>query len=147
MKKNGVLAEGLGKIVRGMKLDAHPVISEGTAIQAALKAVPATTYYWEDARMENRLKERRGDPQASYYPEPELVITKVYPDSDPAPENFRLMYKVAIAALQPRASMTVYVDATTGEVVRKRSNETACSPGSANTTFNGTHTIYTVDDG
>ncbi|HWR81956.1 MAG TPA: M4 family metallopeptidase [Candidatus Deferrimicrobium sp.] len=135
-------------------------ISDFQAINNALSYVNATTYFWQDSSMENALKEETNNPDTSYYPIAQLVITTVGLGLDNNPQNFGLCYKVPIMALVPRESYDVYIDAITGGLVKTISAFDAsldpqatpvplgcaesCIPASANLLLNyGWQTIHT----
>jgi bacillolysin len=117
-----------------------PRIHKGDALKAALAAVPAAKYGWEDSFSENRYKEVSDNPNATLYPTPELVIYK-----NAVGQAYKLVYKIHVVTAQPHGSFDVYVDANTGKVVDK--TDLLCHvnvSGSAATLYSGQQAI-TVD--
>ena len=53
-----------------------PSITEQQALDSALNFVGAQKYKWEDAEMEQLVKQNTNNPKATYYPEGELVIVR-----------------------------------------------------------------------
>lgn len=92
-----------------------PSISEDVALASALDYVNAKRYKWQDLGMENFIKISTKNPTATYYPKAEKVITK---DFLLGGNNFRLAWKFTISSLSPANEQLIYVDATTGVVIR-----------------------------
>jgi bacillolysin len=90
-------------------------VSEQQAINNALIFVNAQKYKWEDRSLENLLKKNTNNPNATYYPKGELVITK---DFLKGGNNLKLAWKFMISSLIPNNEQLVYVDATMGDVIR-----------------------------
>ncbi|MCY7410344.1 MAG: M4 family metallopeptidase [Chitinophagales bacterium] len=133
-----------GDFIPNLNLDVQPTISNEQAIDAALKAVPAQKYLWEDARQEENFKKKKNDLNATLYPQPELLIVKNESRSEKAAVNYSLAYRVAVFAQIPLRAEYVYVDAKTGNILRTRSLDIFCSGGTVNTTFNGSQTVNTT---
>jgi Zn-dependent metalloprotease len=132
-----------GDFVPNLQLNVTPAISPEAAIEAALKAVPAEKYLWENDGKQQHFGKKKNDPNASLYPQPELLIVKRNPSGEKAAANYVLAYRMAVFAEKPRAADYVYIDARTGELIRQRSLEVFCNSGPAETTFNGTQTVST----
>lgn len=110
-----VPVKGYGNIVENLDLQASPQVSESKALKAALSAVNARLYAWQDTASENRLKRDAENVNATHFPKAELVITKVSAQV----EVYLLAYRFDILALEPFANEVVYVEAQTGKVLRK----------------------------
>lgn len=82
----------------------------------ALAFVNAKKYKWEDASMQKFIRQNTNNPNATYYPKGELVITK---DLLKGGNNLRLAWKLTISSLVPNNEQLIYVDAVTGEVIRE----------------------------
>jgi Zn-dependent metalloprotease len=86
------------------------------------------------------LKSRTNNPNATYAPQPELVI--VAKNGNYKNPEFRLAYKMDIYATAPLSRHWVYVDAITGEVIW--TVERIChvdTPGTATTMYSGPRSI------
>lgn len=68
--------------------------------------------------MEKFIKQNTDNPNASYYPKGELVISKDYLKGT---KSFRLSWKFIISSLQPNNEQLIFIDAITGEVINSRS--------------------------
>ena len=73
-EKNGFVRTLNGKLVRGLMSDAQAGLTGENAVQLALAHISADRYMWEDARATAMLRHIRKDPQATFYPRPELVF-------------------------------------------------------------------------
>lgn len=142
-EKKGRVYLANGDFIAALNLDVLPQVSPATAVETALRVVPAEKYLWENAAQEANFKQKKNDPNATLQPQAELLIVKEEVNGGMAPDNFALAYRIAVFAEKPHAAKYVYVDAHTGEVIRTRSLEVFCSSGTANTTFNGTQTVQT----
>lgn len=117
--------------------DAGAGLAETAAFAEALKAVPATQYIWQGdtAKMPkayNMLKQR---------PTGELLWA---PSAQEADAALRLAYRYDIYAIKPFSRTFVYVDAETGDILRKMNRITDFNAtGTANTLFSGQQTIIT----
>jgi bacillolysin len=130
-----------GKIVEQLNVTLPATLSEATALQAALNAVGATTYAWQNADWQYQAQEDTGDPNATWYPKGELEI---YGNADVAmtASNFNLAYRFEILAISPYDSRVVYVNAHTGQILSNRSNA-HYADGTCSTLYYGTRTIQT----
>lgn len=101
--------------------------------------VSAKKYKWEDPEVEKFIKQRTSNPNASYYPKGELVITRDYLKGG---NNSRLAWKFSISSLVPNNEQWIYVDAQTGETIRKTPRiYDANIPCTAETLYSGTLSI------
>lgn len=119
-EQNGKLKTASGKFHAGLIINTIPAITKQTAIDASQRTVGAKKYLWEDSTLEKSLKRERKNQSASYYPKPELLITRAGDDLNPG--NFRLVIKVPIAATTPIIDVDVYVDAQSGRVLKTVNN-------------------------
>jgi Zn-dependent metalloprotease len=141
--KNGFVTSFNGEAVKQEMPDSKPSLSVSDVLSIAKRAVPAERYMWEDAYWEKNIKERRKDPNATYFPKAELCwYAKDFnvPGKDPV---FRLAYKLDIYAASPSTSKRLYIDAKTGSVLNTIPLESNCSAATVNTVFNGSRSIST----
>lgn len=100
---NGMLTQNLG----GFKPKFS--ISNSDGLKRALKYIDAKKYYWDQ---ENDKTQNASSPQI---PVGEKVIIELKPGS----KSYRLCYKYDIYAVSPLSRNYVYVDAATGDVLKK----------------------------
>ena len=119
-----------------------PKIEEAQALSKATGHIGAQAYKWQDADEEKILKEVTDNPQASFYPKAETVVVNIAKEGESP--DFRLAYKFDIYASKPVSRDWVYVDASSGEVVRKINRiYHGTATGTADTRYAGTRTIKT----
>lgn len=131
-----------GKLVRNINLSITPSLSKKGAIKRALNHVNAQKYIWENESDENIIKDLHHNPDATYYPQPELIIAQK--DFNQNGADYRLMYKMNVYALEPLSRQEIYVDAHTGEVIFALDEiHTGDVPGVAHTKYTGVQNIVT----
>lgn len=141
-EKNGNLISANGNFHSNLSINTIASISKEAAIQAAIKFIGAEKYSWENSEEEQFLKSETNNPNATYYPQAELIIAPkngIYER-----ENFHLCYKINITSEKPYDIVDVFIDAHTGEFVNKISkiaNADVTATGS--TLYSGTKTITT----
>lgn len=137
--RDGKLISASGNIWDNVSPENTMAISEQTALQKALEAVPAQTYKWQVEGAGMHLKMQTGNPSASYFPVGEKVILPVKTDGK---YIFRYTWKFDIYAHYPLQRKTVYVDAQSGTVIKvnERIHE-ADVVGTAHTRYSGVQTI------
>src|SRR5688572_22648147 len=129
-----------GEFYSGINISTLPAITSATAIEMAKQHVGAERYRWENPNEDVFLKARTNNPNATYAPQPELVI--VAKNGDYTNPEFRLAYKMDIYAVAPLSRQWVYVDAITGEVIWTVNR--IChvdTPGTATTFYSGPRPI------
>lgn len=129
-----------GEFYTGIEVNTKPVVSKNSAIDKAKQFIGATKYRWENLLEDVFLKSRTNNPNATYAPQPELVI--VAKNGNYKNPEFRLAWKMDIYAVAPLSRHWVYVDAITGEVIW--STDRIChadTPGTATTGFSGVRNI------
>ncbi len=140
--RDGRTVSANGRIVPGIRAASAPAVSEDAAVQAAIAAVPATSYAWQNPELENLVREQTGDPEATNYPKGSLVIVDDgMSEFDPA--RYRLGWKIDVWVFENGTSTTVYVDALTGKVIRTIPLARQCDGGTVNSTWYGTRAIST----
>lgn len=138
----GKAISGNGKIIRGMKHNSGIALNPGNAVQKALTYVGAEEYMWENPLNEQFIKYQTNNPQASYYPEAELVYINKNFSSDPA--AYVLCYKINVYAQKPLSRQYLYINALNGELYHKINlirNDNV--NGTAVTKYSGTVNITT----
>jgi Zn-dependent metalloprotease len=143
--KNGRLTGMSGEIVMDFdtknQQSATAAISKQSAISAALNVVQAKKYMWQNAAREQRIKNERGDPKATYAPGAQLVW---FNDGESInPHNLRLAYKVDVNAEEPLSLADYFIDAQSGKFAGKKDKiNTTDATGTAATVYSGVQTIH-----
>lgn len=114
-EKNGKAVKANGKLVRSLDKNTIPSISPEEAIQKALLYMNASKYMWEDTEAEKMLKKIKADINATYYPDPKLVMFDKKFSKDPA--AYKAAYKMEVYSEVPHKRMFIYVDSQTGEIL------------------------------
>ncbi len=114
-------------------------INEQQARIKATEYVGSKKYKWEDTEMEKFVKQNTNNPNATYYPKGELVISKDYLTGS---NIFKLSWKFTISSMEPNNEQLIYVDASNGSIINNvplifDSN----IPCTAQTRYSGTQTI------
>lgn len=141
-EKAGRVVQANGRLVKGDFLSDQPSIDASVAVQKALSFLNAPSYLWENPKMEALVKRIKKDPEATFYPQPELVWAA--PDYSQDASRYKLTWKMDVYADEPVGEKTVFVDATTGEVwyTLDKCQHTNV-PGIAETRYHGTQEIIT----
>ncbi len=124
-----------------VKLSNGKSLTEAQALQFALNKVKAQTYKWENEQEEAHMKAMLKDPSFTYKPIGELVIVPVI-DSKQKTVVFLYAYKFNIYAEKPLYRANVYVDASTGQIIKEQN--LICTSnviGTANTRYSGSQTM------
>jgi Zn-dependent metalloprotease len=66
-EKNGYIRSANGRLVHKLNLDVKPILSEQSALSAALREVNATSYMWENSANEQFLKREQNNPNATFF--------------------------------------------------------------------------------
>lgn len=118
-------------------------LSEEQALQFALAKVNAKKYKWENKAEEAHKREVFNDPGFTYYPKGEVVLL---PEVNAASKaiSYHYAFKFNIYAELPLYRANVYVDASTGKILKEQNLIcTVDAVGSANTKYSGTRPITT----
>jgi len=141
-EKNGIIHYANGHLVHGLEVDISPLITEQTALQAAINHIGADSYMWEDEANDIFLQKLKQDPNATFYPSGELKLT--VGRKKLTSENIKLVYRFNIYAQQPSGNFYVDVDAQSGEIINKVDlNHSGDALGQGLTLYNGTVQITT----
>lgn len=116
---------------------ATPSIGADQSVEAALRFIDAERYKWQMPDEERLLKSENNDPNATYYPRPELMWYRSNAQASP-----QLVYGMDIYADVPLSRSFVYVDAHTNSVLATENRiHTADSNGIAVTAYSGNRSI------
>lgn len=119
-----------------------PVISFSQALQKAKEFFPALKYMWEDSEEENLIKLNSQNPLATYFPKEQVLWAMQTKDlQDLRQENYRLAYRIRLAAKMPWFDKDVYIDALTGELINQFELEYKCGTHAFNSNFNGSRIV------
>lgn len=118
-------------------------LSEKQALQFALTKVNAKKYKWENKLEEEHMKESLHNPNFSYAPIGELCLVTITSESTKI-TTYKYAYKFNIYAEEPLYRAYVYIDASSGKVIKEQNLIcTVDAVGSANTKYSGTKPITT----
>lgn len=140
--RNGVVRAANGRLAALAYPNATPVLTADAALTLALNRIGAKTYMWQDPRWVAELKERTGDPNATYYPEA-LLCWSPNEFGVAHAARYALSYQFDIHASEPNQATRVIVDAKTGAIVATLPLESDCTGATLNTIFNGSRGIST----
>jgi hypothetical protein len=126
-----------GKIAENLNINVIPTLVEN----AALDAISADIYAWQDADWEAAIKLDANDETATYFPTGKLIITPLQWNNNYTPSNFVLAWAFTIKALSPANTTEIYINAHTGDIIKNQS--IARNNGLAETLYYGTQTIDT----
>lgn len=114
-------------------------ITSNQALTFAKLAVPAEEYKWERKAEENAMKIALNKADFSYDPKTTLILLPIHTING---KEFKYAYRLDVFTHKPLSRYNVYIDAQTGEVLRKIS--TTCSidvKSTATTRYIGSQTI------
>ncbi len=139
-ERNGISVKGNGRVVKNIDRSPTPKITGQQGFDIALDHLDAPGYYWEDPAMEAMIKHDKNDPNASYFPVPELVFMDETYSQDAS--LYRLAWKYDIFANGEVGHKTVFVSALDGSILFVlEGNHTISSQGTAVTRYHGTRSI------
>ncbi len=93
--------------------DPIPVLNSDQALRIALETINANQYAWEVPALEQDLQTIKDDPNATYYPQANLVWVE-----EETGGALKLAYKFDIYAVDPVSRKEYFVDAKTGHFIR-----------------------------
>jgi len=139
--ESGRIVTANGRLAIGATLTEPPItLTEKLALDLVLKFTSGKNYLWMDKTMEENLKARTDNPDATFFPKGEMLWLKT------DDEAYRLAWKFDIHTTDGQ-SEAVYLDAATGKVLRQTPLDIHCDPGSGATTWNGTANFNTRQSG
>ncbi len=74
-------------------------------------------YAWDDDEYQTILRQVEKKPNASSYPQPELIYYNISKNAKEA--SYSVAYKMTIHSLRPLYKKSIYVDARTGEILNE----------------------------
>ncbi|NND95134.1 MAG: T9SS type A sorting domain-containing protein [Flavobacteriales bacterium] len=113
--KDGFVSHGNGEIVRGIQSGGQLLLEYEEGLAIAKNYTEASQFYWENPEMEELIKRIKKDENATFFPQAKLV----YADSDFGQDGkkYELTWKYELYTSQPDGRETVFVDASTGNVL------------------------------
>lgn len=142
--KDGFVQTANGMFFDGITVNTTPALSKDDAVAKAKAFVGATTYKWEIPGEEEWLKISTHNPNATFYPQGELVV--VCRNGDILKKDYVLAWKLDIYAAQPMSRNWIFVDAQTGEIVHTLNRiESIDVAASGTTQYSGTQN-FTCDN-
>ncbi len=133
-----------GNMVSGLNQPALAILSEETALTIALQSMGQVTFLWNDEEAESLHRADKKDPAASWYPTGELVWSRNDGEAAFIPANFSLCWRFDVRITgESGESKRVFIDAATGEIIRKLSISYFCDAGTGNTAWYGNQDIST----
>lgn len=113
--KHGRTSSLNGLFFPNLHIDTSIALSSAQALDIAMKLFPDAVFQWQIEEEEQILKLATNNPQASYFPKPELLV---YPIGDKGRnEDFRLAYMLDVYVNEPHTRQHIYIDAMTGAVL------------------------------
>ena len=140
--RNGLVVSVSGDIHQKIDAPEGPFITAEQALKMAVEYTGAQSYKWQIPAEEAHLKLSLGDMNATYQPQPQLVVVPVNANLRNA--VLRYAYQMDVYAHQPESRKEIYIDAIDGSVVL--SNErihTIDSLGTAVTAYSDTVELTT----
>jgi bacillolysin len=135
-----------GRIIRNITGNTNPLISESSALQNALAHVPSNRYKWTNPALEQKLKAKRKNSEATYFPKGELIYMYKKGSAKKTADDYELCWKFPINVTDGK-SQYVFVSAISGKIVNSLPIDLNCDPVTVALPYNGNRTIYTSDQG
>ena len=140
--QDGFVSHANGKLIRGIPENGQVTVSAEDALDIAKNYMGSEVFFWEMPGMEALIKRIKKNPDATYFPQAELVYAQSQFTKDGS--EYRLAWKFEIYAASPDQKKTVFVDAISADVLFALEG---CHGGSvegeAETRYHGTQTIIT----
>ncbi|MBP8033388.1 MAG: M4 family metallopeptidase [Bacteroidia bacterium] len=132
-----------GDWFKEIKLSNSISISEQQALQFALTKIGAKKYKWDNKVEEAHMQATLNNPNFSYKPTGELCIVPTI-DIKTKKTTFQYAYKFNIYAEEPLYRANVFVDASSGKIIKEHNLIcTIDAVGTASTKYSGTKSITT----
>lgn len=136
---DGRVATANGKLYSAGDVVEPPVVlREPDALERAIKLIPSEQFLWLDKKAEEDLKTRNDDPNATFFPSGELVWLQL--------DGLHLAWKFDLHTADG-LSERLWLDAVTGETLKRAPLDIHCDPGTGVTTWNGTVNLSTDQSG
>lgn len=133
---------GNGKIMTPLNIHETIKLNEEEALNMLLSNIGAKKYYWQDSAREARVKLKRNNPAATYYPSAKLEFLP-----DDIQTSMNLCYTYDVYCLENGASGKYYVDVATGQILKLRKAEHSCENFTFASNYNGFRIAKSVDTG
>lgn len=124
--KNNKLHTANGRLVFGISGNENPAVDFKSALKIALDFYKAEPY-WENPTLEALKQKIHNDPNASFFPEEELVW--VDPKFKQDGKDYQLAWKLDLYLDMPGEHIIVFIDAQNGDIVHELEG---CHSGNAN---------------
>ncbi len=119
-----------------------PILNEKKALSNAIHDIGANIYKWELPEEESFIQKEQKNASATFYPKGELVL--IQKDLKTESNNFVLSWKFDVYAHEPMGRFDVYVDASTGAIIKKENKIcTADAAGTSTTVYRGVRPFTT----
>lgn len=140
--KDGFVSHANGKLIKGILDSDQMTVSAENALAIAKNHVGSGLFCWEVPEMETLIKHIKNDPDATFLPEPELVFAHAQYSEDG--EKYNLTWKYELYSADQSHKKTVFVDASSGDVLFQLEGcHHSSVEGVAETRYHGTQTIIT----
>ncbi len=141
--RNGKLSFANYHLYAGLEISAMPSISDQNAVRIAIENLGLENPLWENNDMERWLQDHENDPNATWKPSPELILS-ISPSSGEK-ETIHLIWKMDLHSEDLLDGKIVYVDAHSGRVLDVfETCHTTAVQGTAVTRYSGTQ-VFTTD--
>ena len=140
--RNNRLETANGKLLRNFDGNTRVNVAENTALEQAESIFPSRSFMWLNEKMEQLIKDNRHDPSATYFPSGELEWMWTEYKTDFNQRQFVLCYRFDIYC-EKDLPQSVFVNASTNEIVNTLALAEDCGPGTGVSTWNGTVNLNT----
>ncbi len=144
--RQGTVIKSNGRVIVNLAGSSTPQINEQAAFDAALQAVPSEQYRWQNPDAEQRLKNKKKDVSATYFPKGELLYMYRKGSAKKSMQDYELCWKFAVNVTRGD-SKYVFVSALTGEIINTLPINLNCNGTTVQTPMNGAQQIYTSVQG
>lgn len=139
-KEDGFVRSGNGNIYTPSVIRSSITMTEDKALENTLTSINAASYYWQDPTRERRLREKKNNLQATYYPHAE----KVYMPNKEGNE-FHLTFAFHIYTSEESKSGQYFIDADNGTIVKFIPASHSCDPTDFESNWYGNLGLHTND--
>lgn len=144
--REGAVIKSNGRVITSLTGTAVPQISEQAALDVALAAVPSEQYRWQDPAAEQRLKKKKKDVDATYFPKGELLYMYREGSAKKSVSDYELCWKFSVNVTRGN-SKHVFVSALTGEIINTLPINLNCNGTTMYLPMYGAKTVYTSNQG
>lgn len=144
--QEGKASSANGMIVTELNISTTPLIKESKALQVIKNNVDFSLGSWHNTAEEDRIKELNNDPNATNFPEGELIIYRKDKSKTFDSKNMILAWQFDVFLDPPGTSQRLFVDANTGTLLNSYPLDHNCNVGTVETPWYGQQTIWTDFD-